>query len=263
MVDVELIQALVHEAVKKETENLKKETEALKGEVKALKDENEKLKNMVTKLDRGLDELDQYGRKTSLILGGAFPEGEEWEDPSKTRETTMKVIKEQLKVDLKGGVAACHRLRNGKRVIVKFNDLQDRDAVYQAKFEQEAQGGDKVTVHENLTEKRAKMVTFLEELRKEKILVNYHTRNGNIMARSSTTKKYARIQTWFTRDDIISATENAPEKKATQQFTNSKFMRSQSLKNLPQGHVATHKADLEQFVVQSKPRQVRQKKESK
>ena len=173
--DREAIENLVMEAVKKETAFLREEIKNLKTEqkeskemIEKLKNENKKLCAEVTKVDRNLDQLEQYSRKTSLILGGAFPEGRDEETPSETRETVIKVLKEKLNVDLKGGVVACHRLRNKKRVLVKFQDHDDRDAVYEAKFGQSGQMGDKITVHENLTERRAKMITLLEEMRKRK-----------------------------------------------------------------------------------------------
>ena len=117
-----------------------------------LKTENKKLRAEIEKVDRHLDEVEQYHRKTSLILGGAFPEGKEGETPAETRETAKKMIKDKLKVDLKGEIVACHRLKNKRRVIVKFQDLDDREAVYEAKFGQTEQQGDKITIHENLTE---------------------------------------------------------------------------------------------------------------
>ena len=137
-----------------------------------------------------------------LILGGSFPEYKEGETSSETRETALAVIKENLKFDLKGGISACHRLKNKKRVIVKFQDLDDREAVYQAKFEQTGDWNQKVTVHKNLTEKRAKMVTLLEEMRKNKEIVNYYTKNGNSMARDNIDKRYSLIQPWFTVDEV-------------------------------------------------------------
>ena len=252
--NIEQIKALVHEAVKKETEAMREEIKNLNTEMQNLKEENKKLKDKVMQVDRGLDSLDQYGRKSSLILGGAFPEGEEWENPQTTRDTATKVIKEKLRVDLKGSIAACHRLRNGKRVIVKFNDMQDREAVYQAKFAQDGEGRDRISVQENLTSKRSKMMAYLEELRKEKVVVNYHSKNGIIMARSSTNTRYVRIEPWYTRDEIIEATAQAPEKKQTREYHNTNLMQSQTLRNLPQGHTASLTADLEQFVVAGKAR---------
>ena len=173
--DKAAIERMVAEAVGRETTTLQEEIKKMKNDqkkssemIESLKTENKKLWTELTKLDRNLDEAEQYNRKSSLILGGAFPEGKEGETPGETRETAAKIIKEKLKVNMKGGIAACHRLRNKKRVIIKFQDLDDREAIYQSKFEQKGEWTEKVTVHENLTEKRAKMITVLEEMRKEK-----------------------------------------------------------------------------------------------
>ena len=240
------IRQLVAEAVKKETE-------ALRNEVSSLKAENIKLWNMVTRMDRDMDTIEQYNRKSSLILGGAFPEGEEFEAPSKTRETALQVIQEKLGVEIKGGIAACHRLKNKKRVIVKFNDMDDRDAVYQAKFTQEGEWPNKIAVHENLTEKRSNMVTKLEEMRKTKKVLNYHTKNGNILARAYKDRKYVRVEPWFTENEIITAMENADLRPVGADNTNT-FMRSQTFKQIPRGNVAYQAANLEGFVVSSSRR---------
>ena len=224
--DSELIKKLVKEAVEKETttlrveiENLKTEQKKSSEEVEKLKTENKKLRAEIVKVDSNLDEVEQYHRKTSLILGGAFPEGKDGETPAETRETVKQVIKEKLKVDMKGDIVACHRLRNRKRVVVKFLDSDDRDAVYEAKFGQNGQQGDKITVHENLTEKRARMITLLEEMRKKREVLNYHTKNGNIMARNCATKRYSRIQPWYTEDEIKHTLNNAALKANNQSHT--------------------------------------------
>ena len=80
------------------------------------------------------------------------------------------------------------------------------------------------------------------------------------MARSSTNTKYARIEPWYTREDIVEATAQAPPKKQTREYHNTNLMQSQTLRNLPHGHVASHTADLEQFVVAGKARQTRKAK---
>ena len=259
------VEKLVAEMVGRETAALRDEIKTMKNEQKkmgevidALQKENKKMHDELVHLDRNLDQAEQYNRKTSLILGGSFPEYKEGETPSETRETALAVIKEKLKVDLKGGISACHRLKNKKRVIVKFQDLDDREAVYQAKFEQTGDWNQKVTVHENLTEKRAKMVTLLEEMRKNKEIANYYTKNGNIMARDNVDKRYSLIQPWFTVDEVRTATRDAPLRQAQH---NAQMMRSQTLKNIPHGSVSRRTADLEEFVVVSS-RQTRQSKKS-
>ena len=81
------------------------------------------------------------------------------------------------------------------------------------------------------------------------------------MARSTTDKKYTRIEPWYTREDIMQATAQAPVRR-TQQYQNTNLMKSQSLRNLPKGHVASYTADLEEFVVAGKGRTRQAKKAS-
>lgn len=265
--DKDLIQQLVKEAVEKETLALREELENVKTEqknssvvIENLIKENKKLWEEIEKVDRNLDEVEQYNRKPSLILGGSFPEGKEGETPAETRETVHKVIKDKLKVTLKGDIIACHRLRNKRRVIVKFQDSEDREAVYQAKFEQEGQPGERVTVHENLTEKRSKMINILEEMRKRREVLNYHTRNGMIMARDAAHKRYTRIQPWFTEQEIKVTLEKAALRTTGH---NNNFMRSQTLTNIPKGTVARKTTNLEEYVVPStSTRQTRQTKKA-
>ena len=149
------------EAVEKETttlrveiENLKTEQKKSSEEMEKLKTENEKLRAEIVKVDRNLNEVEQYHRKTSLILGGAFPKGKDGETPAETRKTVKQVIKEKLKVDMKGDIVACHRLRNRKRVVVKFLDSDDRDAVHEAKFGQGGQQGKKKSQFMRISQKK-------------------------------------------------------------------------------------------------------------
>ena len=255
--DSEAIKTLVFEAVRKETEALREELKNVKSEqkkscevIEKLKTENKKLWEEITRVDRNLDDVEQYNRKSTLILGGAFPEGEEGEAPAQTREMAKKIIKEKLKVEMKGEIVACHRLRNKKRVIVKFLDHDDREAVYQAKFEQGGQPGEKITVHENLTEKRARMITMLEDMRKRREILNYYTKNGNIMARDSFEKRYSRIQPWFSEQDVKATLQKAALKSDSIQ-THNNFMRSQTLSSIPHGSVARKATTLEEYVVPS------------
>ena len=177
MVDMDKIQELINRAVKKETEKLW-------GEIELLKKENSDLKKKVHELDCKVDDNEQYSRKSSLILsGGGIPDPptDREETNSEIRAVASAVIENQLKVKIQGGVVACHRLRNKKRVLIKFQDLADREAVYQARFGQK--GGDKdknIVVHENLTERRAAQIRVLGKLRTDQEIANYHTRNGNI-----------------------------------------------------------------------------------
>lgn len=246
-------------------QEVEKETAALKNDILALKSENTKLYRKISQLEWDLDEVEQYNRKSSLILGGGgVPEGKKDETPAETRETAVKLIQEKLNVTLKGATSACHRLRNKKRIIIKFQDLDDRDAVYQAKFSQTGEAEDKITVHENLTSKRARMVKFLGDLKENKQVWNYHTKNGIILARDSPDKRYARIHPWFTEKEILDAMKDAPPKsERTSNAGQERFLRSQTLENIPRDLVTKRTTDLEQIVEvqnQSEPRRQTQQK---
>ena len=136
----EAVSKVVQDAVMKlkgeisaEMDKIREESKKGKEEMQILKDENQKLKKQIVEMNRVIDDIEQYSRKDSLILGGGgFPEVQDgkYEAPEETREVTKKVIEEKLGVKLNGQISACHRLRNNKRVIIKFQDLVDRNAVY-------------------------------------------------------------------------------------------------------------------------------------
>ena len=102
---------------------------------------------------------------------------------------------------MKDTIVACHRLGNKKRMFVKFQDMDDREAVYQARFEQ-AKEPEKVIMHESLTERRTDMVKTPGHMREKEELTNYDIRNGNIYARNSRDKGYPLIEPWYTIESI-------------------------------------------------------------
>ena len=244
--DAEL-QALVRSMVQKETEPLRLKIAELEKYLTAQSDK-------IWELEAALDETEQYSRKTSLILsGGTIPEPKKDETPAETREITEKVIKEKLGVEIKGGTAACHRLNNKKRVLIKFVDLDDRDAVMQAKFDQTGEPHEKVKVHENLTPKRADMVKKLGDMWARKKVANYHTRNGVIMARNDVSKRYSRIQPWYTEDQILEAMHNAPLKRHPNQEeagqAQGRYLRSPNLDYIPRDAVMRRPSNLQDHIV--------------
>ena len=206
MTDTKKIQELVEAAVKKEVESLR-------GQIEKLKTDNTELRQRVLELEKATDENEQYSRKSSLILSGGPippPPTDREETDSDIRSTVKTVIEQQLKVKLKGGLTACHRLRNKKRILVKFHDYGDRENVYQARFSQMGtEKGKNIIVHENLTQKRAAQVRVLGKLRNDQVISNYYTRNGNIYARIAQDKVYTKIDPTFTEEEIITTLESA------------------------------------------------------
>ena len=254
---MEEIKALVAEAVSKEMELVRKEVSELRDETEKLKKENSLLHATIKNMEASLDEVEQYSRKSCLILSGeGVPEQKKDETTEQTRAIALKIMKEKLKVDVKGGVVACHRLRNKNRVIVKFQDMDDRNNVYQAKFNQSEGAG--IIIHENLTDKRAKQVKVLADMKRENDHVaNYHTKNGVILARDSRDKRYARIQPWFSREEIIKAMADAPALSYRGDAAQGRFLQSQTLERIPAGHVLNRAVNLESLTVAPNKRPTR------
>ena len=249
------IRQIVEEEVNKQTEMLKKEVESLKKEMSEVKQENQNLRGALSKLENELDEVEQYNRKSSLILmGGGIDEGKKDETPKETRELAKQVISDKLNVKLHGSIVACHRLRNRKWILVKFQDHDDREAVYRSKFKQGGDWKDRVAIHENLTERRARTVKLHGEMQKADKVLNFYTRNGRIMARSASDKQYSEIKYWFSEKNIMDELSRAPVRNTNPhhpQTTNTQFTRSQTLQNLTSGHVARQAANLEDYLVEN------------
>ena len=256
-----------------------KEISSLKTELSTLKADNMDLQFQVQNLDQGLDDLEQHSRKNCLVMsGGAMPKEKPGETSVQTRAVASKVIKDKLGVNMRGDIVACHRLKNRERVLVRFSDLEDRNDVYQAKFEQRE--GTHVIIHESLTQRRGKMTSHLGALKNEGKVANYHTRNGVIMARNSPGKRYVPIQPWFNDRDITDAMNSAPalphrnhnngtNQQNTRMSTNTnstptttttttsttansdRMLITQSLEHIPAGHVLDRAADLSDYVVNS------------
>ena len=253
------ISKIVDEAVKVATnklrEEFKNEISAVMTELQALQAENVELKTRVTNAERAEEKNEQYNRKSSLILGGEgvpLPKTDH-ETTSETRAMVTDVIKNKLKVNMQGAIVACHRLKNRKRVLVKFQDMDDREAVYQARFDKTLDDKNKVIIHENLTETRATMIRRLGQMREKNMVVNYHTKNGVIYARNSRDSRYSVIEPWLTEHEIVEVMQGGKK----QETTTRTFMRSQTLDNIPSGRVAGRVSDLSDYVVTSH-RQTRQ-----
>ena len=236
-----------------ELRELKEEVVAGKQERQLLIEENKELKAHVLYLEKLIDTNEQYSRRNCLILSGEDlpqPEASESgvpEEPAQTKKIVEEVIKNKLGVKLTGKILACHRLRKKDRAVVRFEETGDRNKVYDARFPKDNQPRHKVIIQENLTQKRAKQVYQLSLLKKKELVASYHTRNGDIFARASKDLRYVQIDPDWTENEICHAVHDAPHRQGP--VPSEHFGRSQTLVNLRQGHVASRRHDLEEFVV--------------
>ena len=235
-----------------EIKELKEEVALGKQERQLLAQENHELKAHVLHLEKLVDNNEQYGRRNCLVLSGEDlpPDASEAgvpEDPDQTKKVVEEVIKNKLGVKLNGKILACHRLRKKDRAVVKFEDILDREKVYDARFPKEGKPRHKVVIQENLTHKRAKQVHQLSAMKRRELIGSYHTRNGNIYARAGRDQRFVPIDPDWNENEICQAVHDAPHRHES--IPREQFGRSQTLRNIPSGHVASRLHDLEEFVV--------------
>ena len=120
------------------------------------------LKNKITLSDRKNDDLEQYGRRTSLRIDGLeFNEGE---SVSQCEDKVKSYLKEYLKLDvIDGEFDRIHRIgkvmkvegsgKNVKQIIVKFKSFDTRSKVFRGRDK-----NSKVKVRLDLTIRRYKLL---------------------------------------------------------------------------------------------------------
>ena len=236
-----------------ELRELKDEVAASKNEMQVLVEENKELKAHIQYLEKLVDNNEQYSRRNCLVLSGEdLPQADTSEsgvpeEPAQTKKIVEEVIRNKLGVKLSGKILACHRLRKKNRAVVKFEDMEDRNNVYEARFPKDNKPKHKIIIQENLTMKRAKQVHQLSVMKKKELIGSYHTRNGDIFARAGKELRYVQIDPEWTENDICQAVHDAPHKQGA--VPKKYFGRSQTLDNIPSGRVASRRHDLEEFVV--------------
>ena len=134
-----------------------------------------------------LEGQQMYSRKqTLLVTGEAVKEPMKGED---VRRTVITLLAEYLGVEglQPQHICACHRLKNPKVILVRFNSLDDTDRVYRSRTKPKKKG---ILIFESLTAERLSVIRDLKDLKQEtgsKIL-SYYTQTGKIYVRTSEDK---------------------------------------------------------------------------
>ena len=236
-----------------ELRELKEEVAAGRHERQLLVEENKELRAHVQYLDKLVDNNEQYSRRNCLVLSGeelpqAVAEPGIPEEPAQTKKIVEDVIQNKLGVKLTGKILACHRLRKKDRAVVKFEDIEERNKVYEARFPKDDQSHThKIIIQGNLTHKRARQVHQLSMMKEKELIGSYHTRNGNIFARAGKDQIYVLIDPDWCESDICHAVHDAPLKQGS--VPRAHFGRSQTLDNIPSGRVVSRRHDLEEYVI--------------
>ena len=133
------------------------------GENNSLREENEKLNQRIFEAERGLNDLEQYGRRVNLKVFNLKEDSNE-----STQDTTRKVcdmITNTIGITTTPEhIEACHRLpvsneprRDGKAkikpIIIRFKSRQQRDKIFQNKAKCKGKG---YSIGEDLTRENAR-----------------------------------------------------------------------------------------------------------
>ena len=153
---------------KKEYDALKERLRTLEGRVGVLEDKNgvlekvaENLRKGVTRLEKRVDDLDQYGRRSNIILQNIEVKPNENQQAIETQ--VKNIVEKELKLpNAAKDIDKLHRLGKKKEhegktyqnVIVRFRSHRQRYAVY--KERSKLQHG--VKMNPNLTKKRGTML---------------------------------------------------------------------------------------------------------
>ena len=152
-------------------ETVKQKDEAFKAKYVLLnlrKDTIANLERNVEQLSEKLDNLEQYGRRSSVRMFNVpqLP-GQPCDDAA------LKVMNELMGVNVsEADIERCHTVgkpnaQGNRRIIIKFKSYQSEDEVYKAKTKLK-ENPDKIILTEDLTKKNHYIVQKLLELQKKK-----------------------------------------------------------------------------------------------
>ncbi|MEW8548355.1 MAG: hypothetical protein AB2693_33035, partial [Candidatus Thiodiazotropha sp.] len=176
----------------------------LKLKVAEADQKNETILNLqcdISSLQRKADDLEQYGRRTSLRFFNIPGEGDR-------ERVVLDIINKQLKVSVTSeDIERCHPLRGGQ-TLVKFKGYKTKAAVFKAKSALKG-NPDNIFVTEDLTKQNHEMVKELLMLRKNRSIDSFWTVDGKIYVKGSAVSQPVRI---FGKADIPkSAVETTTE----------------------------------------------------
>lgn len=205
-----------------EIEGLRRDNEENKAEINILKEENEAL-------NIKLNELEQYGKKSNLIIQGvSLREGEN------LKEITKKLAR-KLEVNIDDAdIAKVHRLPTRKNhqvppIIVRLNNLDKRDSLFSNAKRIKPQGKDiglespnPIFVDEHLTRETLKIWMYAKRLQREGWIFSAKCREGKIKIRKVESSRPIRILSTTQLDHIKEEMETIKRKEADSKSTTNK-----------------------------------------
>ena len=180
--------ALYPTELAEEIKNLKQTLQVMSDNLKAKDDRIDMLETIVLKLEMQLDNIEQYGRRATLLIS-SIADHEGGED---TVEKIIKIFNETITCSPRiscSDIERAHRL--GKQminkpriIIIRFSREQLRDTVYKQRGNLKSFNKDvrsKVFINEDLTNRRSALAFETLKLKKSGKIADCWTENGNIL----------------------------------------------------------------------------------
>ncbi|MEW8547170.1 MAG: hypothetical protein AB2693_26970 [Candidatus Thiodiazotropha sp.] len=172
--------------LKKKNKDLNQKLEVVESEMKSkdtlIKKQESEIKELRDQLlaqDQKLDELEQYGRRSSIRLFNLPPES-----VTNCEDAVVKLCNETLKVNISSeDIERCHPL-GAKQVICKFRSYKTKAEVYGAKKYLKGNPR-KIFLTEDLTRRNHRTVEELLRLRKSGRIHSFWTIDGKIYFKSA------------------------------------------------------------------------------
>ena len=178
--------------------------ESLKSSINSRDHRIKNLETEVSNLARGLNDLEQYGRRQSIRLNNVPLPNE-----SDCEKVVLDVINRTLPDEEKItpiDIIRCHPLGkpnrfNNRQIIIRFSSYKVKAKVYAARFNLS-----NVFMSEDFTSKNQQLINELISLKKAKRINKFWSIDGKIFAKAQESQPKTRINT---RDDIVNMMKSA------------------------------------------------------
>ena len=189
-------------------DELLEKVKALENRVGILEDKNAVLEKVTSKLEEEIDRLDQYGRRSNVILSNLeLPAGKE--DQTVVERTVKEIITNQLNLpEAADEIDKVHRVgkkkdHQGKKyqnVIIRFKSHRSRYSVYRNR--KQLQNG--VKMNPNLTKKRGDVLYKSSELVKDVAGIDFTFANihGDLCVRLAAARNGDHVFTFHSIEEL-------------------------------------------------------------
>ena len=166
----------------KEIQFLKGEIDLRDQQIETLQNSVAELESSVGKLSKGLNDIEQYGRRQSIRLNNV-----KLDDEPKCEEVVIKILNKALPIGdsiQQNDIERCHPIgkpnsKNNRQVIVKFKAYKTKAKVYDSRFNLR-----NIYMTEDFTSSNQKIINKLVIMKKSKQITKFWSYDGKIYAKA-------------------------------------------------------------------------------